>query len=205
HLDRIPLEVFHHIIKFIPFSKTLPLSALSQSLRARVKFCYEADLESLLRHFVEQPGAFRDKLRSTNSIITGSAALAFVDPSLTDWSSPHCVNDLDIFCLERYFIPMVIYLLTEEGYEPDPHCTQPNTHMGEYTCNPSISSTICLKKKTKYGDRLVDVVQCSDGVTSAFRPITCFHSTAVMNWLTADSITVTYPALTFSRKSIIHP
>ncbi|TDL13214.1 hypothetical protein BD410DRAFT_690650, partial [Rickenella mellea] len=160
-----------------------------------------------LRRFVTNAEEFRDQLRFTHSVILGSAALAFIDRSLTDWSSPYCVKDLDVFCLKSSFLPMIEYFLTQEGYQIDLERNKVIRYsMGSsHTFNTSIASTMCLKKKIKDETRRVKIVECCEEAKLAFRPITEFHSTIVMNWLTADSITVTYPALTFAHRGIIHP
>jgi len=205
-IENFPIEVFHRVASFAGFLEMLALSASSANLRTKMKYVYRRKLISLLHHFVTNTTEFRNQLRSTQSIISGSLALAFIDDSLANWNSPNCAGDLDIFCLRDGFLPIITYLMSHEGYVPDTDhkevTNDPNTD--SYTPNPFIDTIYYLKKETHDGVKKIDVIACCSFVTAAYRPIVHFHSTAVMNWLSADSLIVLYPSLTFHRCGIIH-
>lgn len=205
-IESFSIEVFERIALYAGFLEALALSTSSRNLRKKMKEVYPAKLTQLLRHFVRNTTEFRNILRSTRSIISGSVALAFIDNSLADWSSPNCAGDLDIFCLREGFLPMVIYLMTNEGYLPDTDHKKviDDPNRDAYTPNPFIDTICYLKKETELGIRRVDIIACCSFVSAAYRPIVHFHSTVVMNWLSADSLVVLYPSLTFRRRGIIH-
>ncbi|KAG1839108.1 hypothetical protein DFJ58DRAFT_630013, partial [Suillus subalutaceus] len=103
-------------------------------------------------------------------------------------------RDMDVYITEKFETEVLNHFKEKEGYE----CTQEMVTKTEYE-----SSTICKIHKLVRGEKQVNVI-----VTDwrcALAPILQFHSTAVMNYITASSIVCLYPRWTTTNRSLIHP
>ncbi|PVG03866.1 hypothetical protein CPB86DRAFT_778963 [Serendipita vermifera] len=146
-------------------------------------------VQGLLRRYVSKPVGLLDTMRETGSIISGSSVLWLVDGMNRAWTP----GDLDIYAPEGMTRHMIQFL-HEDGY---------TTVLGGQFNNPYLKfNHLHSVTKLKNGDASIDVMESSN--SSAIHPLTAFHVTAVMNYLTADSITMLYPKLTFSRLAVRH-
>ena len=146
--------------------------------------------EQLLGKFTEDVNGFREMMRRTNCVISGSAALWFLLSSPEDWSP----NDLDLLAPESKFVDVVKFLTGLDGAEFQVATDAPEWpyHSEAY----SARTTITTPKGT------LDVFKsCRE---SALFPIPYYWSTHLMNALTADALYCAYPALTLAGQGV-HP
>ena len=144
--------------------------------------------EELLSRFTEDVIGFREMMRETNCVISGSAALWFILGSPVEWTP----RDLDILSPESKFATVVEFLTKLDGavfhgaVEPpeDPHPSEAY----------SARTIITTPKGT------LDVLKSSR--ESALFPIPYYWSTHLMNALTADALYCAYPALTLNGQGV---
>ncbi|KIO05486.1 hypothetical protein M404DRAFT_140798 [Pisolithus tinctorius Marx 270] len=125
-----------------------------------------------------------------DAVISGSTTLHYLLPeNTTEWTP----TDLDIYVPERCY-PHLRILLKHQCYEIlRTHKTTP------IYSQSAIASMVTWAK----GNRHIDVIVSNTEV--AVSPIFQFHSTAVMNFISADHIFCAYPALTLRGLSIVNP
>jgi hypothetical protein len=147
-------------------------------------------VHGLLRRYVSNPAELLDRMRQIGSIISGSTALWLVDVLSSLWQP----GDLDIYVpqgMARY----IVDFLHEEGYTSN---VEHDFFQNRYLRFSGLKTVTKLRK----GETTIDVLESS--TPSAIQPITTFHVTAVMNYITPDSIVMFYPQLTFSRYAARH-
>lgn len=142
-------------------------------------------------------------MRATHSVVSGSVALAFVMGA--NWE----LKDLDIYTPRGEGCQaMLAHLIGKEGYTLQPQAA-PETF--DYLDDTAFSKILAVHKlskivqvigEDKHRTLSIDVIEAAS--PNAVIPIFRFHSTVVMNWITADSIFVTYPKLTFHHKGLIN-
>jgi hypothetical protein len=143
----------------------------------------------LNRHF-RSPRKLRDIMRRIGAVISGSLVLWLIDSRRDSWEP----GDLDFYVPRNTTQTMIDFLL-QEGYQVVP-APEGETHGGPYIRLGHLASVTKLVK----GDLKIDLLESLS--QSSVVPVTLFHSTAVMNYITADSISMLYPKLTFSRMAV---
>jgi hypothetical protein len=185
--------------------------------------------------WLDDPVAFRSRMREWGIVISGSSALSFIDHD--DRWAP---NDLDLYCPSQYASALLEYLKHAEGYVSQENINQDH----EQYKNPApgtasniqsvtklrklrLTEELCtrveqLEAKTSsansddehyYLDRAELEAIRKDGTVSidvvvsktqcSLDPIFDFHSTVVMNFISADEVVSLYPVFTQARQSII--
>lgn len=131
----------------------------------------------LFHAFDMDPVLMRDTLRLTHSVVSGSSALAVVMP----WSFRP--NDLDIYVPSTYSAQLLNLLHQRFDY-----VQIPLTH--DYSTSDDIAAVYNMKKR----NNLIQVIATT--WENPLRTIYHFHSTAVMNFISAQGIYCAYPRLT---------
>jgi hypothetical protein len=126
----------------------------------------------------------------TGTVISGSSVLWFVDDKYETWKP----GDLDIYTPHGK-AARVLEFLIRDGYSVIP---KERDITQKYMENGHLSSITKLQK----GECTIDLLESL--TSSSITPITVFHSTAVMNYITADSIVMLYPFLTLCGYSACH-
>ncbi|KAH7918547.1 hypothetical protein BV22DRAFT_982838, partial [Leucogyrophana mollusca] len=140
--------------------------------------------------FVSNTRVFNDILSATHSVVSGSIALRLLFPPTTiDWPT----TDMDIY-VPKHTSHIVIDYFHKEGYTSVSHGCTTSTY-----ARTSILKVYTLLK----GYRTIDIVVSKTGC--ALKPIFQFHTTGVMNFVTADTILCAYPTLTTKFRSLINP
>ncbi|KAG8894674.1 hypothetical protein FRC00_008590 [Tulasnella sp. 408] len=167
-------------------------------------------------------------LRATSSIVSGSTVLAFALG--VNWG----VQDLDIYVGGEFddedapagdCAKLLAYLVEVEGFRPQtafgetrditfdgiiptPAPTISDGYGG--TMDPEVIRTVYKLVRERslpgYQEPItvhIDVIECA--FDNPIQIISEFHSTQVMNWMSADNISITYPVLTFAMKGIVNP
>ncbi|KAI0649234.1 hypothetical protein C8Q79DRAFT_500506 [Trametes meyenii] len=146
---------------------------------------------SLLANFLNDPAAFRNIMRISGAVISGSAALNFCDVERAHAWSP---QDLDVYVPHHAGAGILAYLINVEHYIVDISAAPkyPYDH-------PGFSKVIHLKR----GSFEIDLIQ---SVTrSALHPLPFFWGTHVMNYVGADSFCVAYPEHTLQGQAFLNP
>ncbi|KAH7909204.1 hypothetical protein BJ138DRAFT_1011272 [Hygrophoropsis aurantiaca] len=186
---KLPIEDVHGILDHLSFDSLQKLSCVSSLFRVVVVNYLNRRKSMLFARFVDDVPAFNDLLRTTSSVVSGSLALQFILPSSSlQWP----VKDMDIYTGRSQTLPVVSFLVAQ-GYEVSalensaPHYTQ-----------IAIRSVITMSN----GPNRIDIVVSN--TRHAIRPIFQFHSTPVINYLTADSIFSAYPKLTTNYRGLFN-
>lgn len=150
--------------------------------------------------WVDDPLAFRELLRSTKSVVSGSLALKAAV------ASPWRCNDMDIYVpsgdVKDKFVD---FLQGQESYHV----------MGRWIVNTPgikrqpfftfIASITRLKRsiRTLQGTvtKRIRLLQSTDDAT---KPIASFSASWCMNWIGSDEIIVLYPDMTFAHGGVLN-
>lgn len=147
--------------------------------------------------YVTDPSAFRDVLRHSHSVISGSFALDFGLHGTTRPSFK--VNDIDIYSGVANSITIINYLRRQEGYLAIPLSISP--------CSPWIDDydggIACVVRMLHPHGKKIDVI-CS-ARPSALHPLSYFWGTLVMSFLTSDGYCSAYHDMTVRGIGCINP
>ncbi|GLB39544.1 hypothetical protein LshimejAT787_0700540 [Lyophyllum shimeji] len=220
--------LFDTIAAYIPLLDLVAFSRAHRRLMNELFIHLRHLFDELLTSRISRDNVngFRALLLKTRAAISGSTALHFVlrekhwDPGDFDLYAPFGTGYTIVHWLitnEGYkivsdgsksftFHPHTVPVpadgtcdwLTDLGHAPAAHRTRrgSKTH---YEWNDSDIYRVYKLCSTK--DTFIDVIESSK--PSFLAPITKFHSTVVMNYLTPDEIVVLYPDLTFRREGIL--
>ena len=188
-IDNIVNQVLcsYNIINLTNLAETSAATAdeVCQNLQQR--------MNALATPFFPNATVLQDILRTCDAVISGSSALHFILPITTTVWKP---KDLDLYVPHRYMKALTTRL-ENLGYHKLPR--------NDILANTAYlsSSQILAVHKFILDENVIDVVEsCTDAACS---PIFQFHSTAVMNFVGADTIFSAYPNLTMQYKSLLNP
>ncbi|KAG8965129.1 hypothetical protein FRC00_010466 [Tulasnella sp. 408] len=203
--------VFQHVLDAIldqcQLDEVVLFGQLSIYFRVRVKNYLVRRWHATLSKWIQKPVLFRDCMRHTKSVISGSTALAFVDGA--DWDS----QDLDIYTSKgRGRDMMLSHLIHIEGYKvevvtgddeesPEPPAA-PIYKNSQIKSVTKLSKQVYSKALKQDVTRRIDVIESV--IPNSISPILRFHTSFVINWITSDSINVAYPKLTFAHIGLIN-
>ncbi|KAK7681745.1 hypothetical protein QCA50_015092 [Cerrena zonata] len=200
--------------RFVFFPTTHPVHQLPNELKSHIiSFCDMPTLVALLydgqwRRFVEtelmltflktlskvtaQPVAFRDMMRLTKAIITGSTALHYILRQPVEWqpSDLDLIVPLQSFEIALSFIVKLPGAIVRFDSDDEANNAYPGLRRGY---------TRMVQVQTTYG--CIDVMQSSS--RSPFNPLPSYWGTHVMNALTADSFICPYPKLTYRHIALV--
>ncbi|KAI6034745.1 hypothetical protein BKA83DRAFT_4043192, partial [Pisolithus microcarpus] len=131
-----------------------------------------------------------DILRTCDAVVSGSTALRLLLPEI---GMPWTPKDLDIY-MPLATSRLLLDRLQYEGYTIH---SQIQTNVVNYTYS-HVHGVVVLSK----GQSKIDVV--ISRTSTALSPIFQFHSMAVMNFVSADTIFCSYPELTLRRLSMVN-
>ncbi|KAH7925865.1 hypothetical protein BV22DRAFT_1046452 [Leucogyrophana mollusca] len=143
----------------------------------------------MLAQFVTNVPNFDNMLRVTNSVLSGSLVVRLLFPRLNDmWN----LKDMDLYTTVERSTEVVDFLVADQYKVADPSIVA-----NDYN-RTTVKSVVTLLK----GTRKVNVIAST--TASPLYPIFHFHSTAVMNYMSADILFSAYPAYTTAFSSIIN-
>ncbi|KAG1792674.1 uncharacterized protein HD556DRAFT_1444348 [Suillus plorans] len=132
----------------------------------------------IFARFVSDTEHFITLLRRTDAVVSGSCALNIVQAK----EGATEINDLDIYTTLQKFEDLEL----------------PSPPPGPYN-----TSGIAKLFRFQKGKQNVDIIVTN--LASAVAPVFQFHSTIVMNFISADVIFCAYPAWTLDMLGLIHP
>jgi len=158
-------------------------------IASQAQWYLRCKLNILSAHFFNNAGDLAFILNACDAVISGSTALHFLLPiASTPWSP----MDLDLYIFLRCQLQLG-HLLKKRGYHLK---KRGKSNISLYSAS-KIFTVLTFTKVDKKVDVIVSSTDC------AVLPIFQFHSTAVMNFITGNSIFCTYPSLTFCGLSMI--
>ncbi|KAI6139234.1 hypothetical protein BKA82DRAFT_69917, partial [Pisolithus tinctorius] len=129
-------------------------------------------------------------LSACDTVVSGSVALCLVLPAnACNWST----SDLDIY-IPRYNQAQLYNLLHKHHYRV--------IHNNRYNVENYSPSTIFTVTTFGNDQKVIDVI--ISRTASALSPIFQFHSTAVMNFFSANSLYCVYPSLTLRHRAMVN-
>jgi hypothetical protein len=188
------LQVFKvctpEIVPYLTFQEALRLFQVCHTTRLWQRNGIASMVSRLIGRYFSNPRKMRDAMRRIGAVISGSSVLWLLDSLKDSWEA----GDLDLYVPRNATQAMIDFLL-EEGYQvvPEP---EGEPHGGPYIDLGHLASVTKLVK----GDIKIDLLESLS--QSSVLPVAFFHSTAVMNYITADSIAMLYPKLTFLRIAV---
>jgi hypothetical protein len=188
--DSLPRLLSFFALEHLDFQDELALSHTSRSTRAAFKKLLLDRLHVFLGRWFSDPHEWRQVMKYTNSVISGSSALWFLEKCPSHWSA--C--DLDIYVPLNNVDPILAFL-SKEGYE---NVTRTIRAGDGYSLDRMHLHSISQWKKD---GRKIDVLESTS--KSAVDPLKSFHSTLVMNFIAWNSMSVLYPSLTFRKIAIV--
>jgi hypothetical protein len=209
------LEVFTPFIaEYLTFKDFLSLTQACRATRSWRLGIMRERVNGLLTPYGELED-FQHLMRDKGCVISGSSALWITEAKPCDWSPGTSISrcchlklaltlcstgDLDLYTPYGTAQEVIDFLLAK-GYtkyvKPNP---EQDIQFEDNEYFQSISRLSTVTKLVRDGFR-IDVLQSDSD--SVITPITWFHSTAVMNYLTDKSFVMLYPAFTLDRVSVL--
>lgn len=210
-------EVLDNILDHCTMVEIAMIRSTARKYRDAVDSYLSRRYNALLNRWVKDPSAFRSRLREQGAIISGSTVLAFALGA--SWNS----GDLDIYVRREregrhahdYLEELIAYLKEYEGYEEEKRyhtfdITPENVHelvdveidesadtLADYLTTSELSQMRrVVRLRCVDGERASQGIDVIESRREAICPIFRFHSSIVMNWMSADSLVLTYPKIT---------
>ncbi|KAG6815564.1 hypothetical protein H0H93_009472, partial [Arthromyces matolae] len=142
-----------------------------------------------LLHFFGLDQKFLGLLDDAKAVISGSAALAVIN----GWT--HTPRDLDIYVSSWSLQTLLERLLDEYDMI---YVREPRAPGDRYD---RISSAIVSIHTLRFGRFTIDVMEAKH---TSMEPIFLFHSSVVMNAITAYSVFSAYPYLTSTMRNVVN-
>lgn len=190
------------ILRHVSVRDLVVFSTTSEASKLMVDSFFLHYWEKALRNFVANVTAFRDMLRASRSVVSGSLALWFVSGGAASWSP----NDCDIYCPNGEAESISLFLRTHADYVADEK--KPDFFRSEIRSlyddsddpriNPSINSVLHLRQ---YAGRSIDIIESSS--SSALEPLPRFWSTFLANYVSADTFCVSFPYTTLATRGCL--
>ncbi|KAI6145059.1 hypothetical protein BKA82DRAFT_3982497 [Pisolithus tinctorius] len=180
---RLPVELQYHILGYCNIQEIATFARSSPAYGVLARTYVRCWLDVRTTGFFSSTNTLLHILRCCDAVVSGSCALHLVLPAnLCPWAP----RDLDIYVSKRH-LSYLSSKLESEGYKVDHEdCVNDQAY------SMSTIRTVCSFTN---GSHTLDVIS----------PIFQFHSTAVMNFFSADSIFCGYPNLTFHLLALINP
>lgn len=196
-LLELPTEIHIQVLSTLSLADMRVMMLVSAGWHYLIKTFLARKLHIGLLPYVNDPPAFRDTMRRTHSVISGSFALDFALHGTT--RPPFAVSDLDVYCGVANAITVIEYLRRKESYLAVPLAFFPCVQwIDDYDGGIATVVRMLHPRGSK-----IDII-CSSRI-SALHPLSYFWSTAVMSFLTADGFCSAYHSLTERGISCINP
>ncbi|KAG8908068.1 hypothetical protein FRB99_000512 [Tulasnella sp. 403] len=184
------------ILDFCPLPDVMTFGQTSRHLRWVVRNYLERRLNTTLKVYVDSPLRMREVMRDNQCVLSGSSALDFVLGADKHWESA----DLDIYAPLGAKCASIIRYLHNDGYETTKiYDHNPSFHPYGNQEFRTVTKLFKIVELPGREPRRLSIDVIESQLSNSLAPILRFHTTAVMNWISADSITVAYPSLTFQH------
>jgi len=185
------LELLYEVLRHCSMCELVRLAATSKFNRMVVRDYIYLRRKTLAECFFDNAESFYGILSDCHAVISGSVALHLLLPAAdTNWT----LSDIDIY------VPRCKYGKLETWISRKGFCI---FYVGDRTPSPYSYSEVDSRLTFANGRHAINVIISKIDV--AFAPIFQFHSTAAMNFVSADRIFCAYPQLTLSYLSMVNP
>ena len=192
HGNYAPAQELHtNILAYLNIRELLMLAATSNFNQSLVFDYIERQKNRLASYFFKNSDIFFQKLADVDGVVSGSAALHLLLPAATTNWTP---SDLDLY------VPRSGYSALESWIARQGYCI---SHIGARNGNTYLFSTMEQRLRFSNGVHTIEIIVSK--TEAACAPIFHFHSTAVMNFVTANGIFCAYPKLTLAYLSMVNP
>ncbi|TDL19343.1 hypothetical protein BD410DRAFT_842079 [Rickenella mellea] len=205
--DILPIDVWDRIFESLNLPELHRLSVTSRAFYVAVRNHLNLRFRLLLKEYVSDVSEFRCLMWNSEVVISGSRALQFVMPTPSPaWTIQPA--DLDLYAPLDQEDEILAQLLDEEGYRLDrwldnlsipPFPNKIHDEHTMYNMSQDIARIITVSHPKRQKSIDIIVSDSSSPLTAIF----AFHSTPVMNWISAYSVTVAYPLMTFNGRGLI--
>ncbi|KAF8120867.1 hypothetical protein EV363DRAFT_1187818 [Boletus edulis] len=169
----------------------LKLAGTCRYFNVEVRQYISKRLRFSLVDFVDDPISFLGVMEVTRTVISGSFAFQFI---FGERSAVWSVNDLDLYTTKEGFEGL------KEELEIQGYVVQ---HQSQANDSPYVFSKILKIVKMKKGENVIDVIVSQ--TNSSIQPIFQFHSSIVMNYVSASTIFSAYGHTAARYKSFANP
>ncbi|TDL19349.1 hypothetical protein BD410DRAFT_805778 [Rickenella mellea] len=200
-METLMNEIYERIIDRLDFASVITLSGSSGAHRRRIHGMFMHDYNRLLRAFVIDPDSLRGLMRRTGSIIVGSAPLALIQRI----RGTRPFESLEICTAIEFHEPVLRHLMDNEDFTllKIQNVTDENGY--GHSCNAAVSVIATLHGPPRSLPGTNPIVEVFASTEScAILPVLFSHTTVVMNWLGADSLTMLCPLLTLAKRGLIN-
>lgn len=189
-LDKLCGELQSMILDELSLPDLIVFGKTRKENQEGVKDYMEKRRKSLFSTFIKDVDGFTDMMEETGTIIGGSSALQLFQAK----SEAFVLWDMDVYVTKDFEEEVIDHLKEDEDYK----VTRTVMRKRNYD-----SSSIIKVNKLARGNQMIDVIVTD--WASAIVPILQYHSTAVMNYITARTFTSLYPKWTRDKKSLVNP
>ncbi|TEB31094.1 hypothetical protein FA13DRAFT_1709940 [Coprinellus micaceus] len=205
--DDAPNKIKIAILKHAPLDTLKSLLPLHE-LKPLARQALIERVNDIMELFHLRPQVVLEMMESTGTDLSGSAALQVVSPSLS-WKP----SDLDFYCGFND-VQDVVYCFAGESYEVSMTFDAPYACKKFYTYAPASArpanfearfcANFCIEKvyTLVHQERklTINIIQSRSPASAA--PLAFFHSTLVMNMVSANGVVCAYPDLTLNLKAV---
>ncbi|KAG2121283.1 hypothetical protein DEU56DRAFT_760764 [Suillus clintonianus] len=190
NFDKLCTELQRSVLEELSLPDLMSFAKTRMENNEGVKEYMDEHHRALFNRFVDDVGAFINLVERTRSVILGSSTLHLFQAK----SDALGLQDLDVCAMQEFEEAMMSHFKDIEEYE----LMNTVVRKTEYD-----SSAIMKIVKLAKGKKKIDVI-ITDWA-SATIPILQYHSTAVMNYMTAHTLISLYPTWTADKKSLVNP
>ncbi|KAG6908039.1 hypothetical protein DXG01_006401 [Tephrocybe rancida] len=190
--DSLPAEIVEEIVDWTNLRDRSMLRGVNHTLFSVVQARFRTGLEGIFALGNLELSHMIDVLRSTEAVISGSSVLLLLNPET------FIPGDLDIY-VDSSHASQLMKALREKYpvHEGTPPPSKPSMMEEDYDNLEDIQDIYTLIN----GDKKINLVV---GTDSAITPIFHFHSSVVMNFISADAVYCAYPELTFNWRNMVN-
>ncbi|TEB23299.1 hypothetical protein FA13DRAFT_1798106 [Coprinellus micaceus] len=203
--DTLRVAAKVHVLKHVRLDHLKELAS-AQGWKRITHAGLRARVDDHIRSYFLPPVETRAMMQVTDTVLSGSAALKIADVS-KGWDD----GDLDFYtpnsqlCRVVNWFRMHGYKVTRVHDAPYDPKTLPQDEK-EPVINRSFAVHSCMEQivylKHKVFNTVLNVIQSRS--ESALAPLTFFHSTLVMNFVSGNGVVCAYPKLTMNGKGMVN-
>lgn len=191
-IGRFPMDVLHGVLNKMGLPWVMALGSTSIDMELHIQKHLKHRLSVALTPFQIPQRHLLRILRLSHTIISGSIALYFMLPLNAHIWTP---SDMDLYTTTNGYSKIMAFLIIH-GYDLVAEFTgaQRPRGFGEHHIVYEMGYAIQQVIKMHKGDHTIDIIISQ--TSSPLSPIFHFHSTAVMNFISAYGFFSAYPKIT---------
>ncbi|KAG1734241.1 uncharacterized protein EDB91DRAFT_1084144 [Suillus paluster] len=185
-------EITENILDSLDLVELSSLATMTSTLHTNIDEYIQRCRRIIFARFISNIQEFVGLLQGTGAVVSGSCALNLVQAR----QGAVAINDLDIYTTLQNFKDFVQFFTETEHYTVIRNINHPPP-------GPYNSSGMAKLFRLQNNGRNVDIIVTN--LSSAISPIFQFHSTIVMNFISAEAVFCAYPGWTLDMAGLVHP